>query len=154
MISGNFVDKFRYGNVVVMVDVPAEDSEDFDIVEVRDGEVLLAGNIVRKILCDKDGSEYIIMCKKGIYEEVFRGGKPSNVKCVPFLDDYNEHPFKPEVAPLKDFKKPIISEEEIERMRDTSLRHATCSECGFKKMDYVASTYTYHCPKCGNILEV
>lgn len=39
-------------------------------------------------------------------------------------------------------------------IKDSSTWHATCAECGCKKMVYYANTFTYHCPKCGNILEV
>lgn len=31
---------------------------------------------------------------------------------------------------------------------------ATCDECGCKNMEYHPSTFTYHCPKCGYVLEV
>ena len=35
---------------------------------------------------------------------------------------------------------------------DTSKWHATCDECGYKKMEYY--NFRYCCPKCGYVLEV
>jgi hypothetical protein len=38
-------------------------------------------------------------------------------------------------------------------MKDPKNWKATCSECG-DTMDFTESTFTYHCSKCGNRLEV
>lgn len=37
-------------------------------------------------------------------------------------------------------------------INDQSTWHATCVECGCKKMEY--HNYKYHCPKCGHVLYV
>ena len=154
MISGKFKEQFKYANIAIMTDVSAEESEDFDIERVTDKEVTLHGGIVREIHRNKDGSEYIIMDKKGVYEQIFKGGKPSKVKCEPFLDQYNTYQFTPEIEPPKEITPKKLTKKQLEKLHNTSTWHATCSECGCKKMDYTSSTFTYHCPKCGNTLEV
>ncbi len=39
-------------------------------------------------------------------------------------------------------------------INDKTTWRATCDECGSKKMTYNERNYTYHCPKCGFVLEV
>ena len=39
-------------------------------------------------------------------------------------------------------------------IKDKSTWHATCAECGNKKMEYNEHQFKYYCNKCGYILEV
>jgi len=37
-------------------------------------------------------------------------------------------------------------------INNTKTWHATCDECGYRKMEYY--NFRYCCPKCGYVLEV
>jgi len=50
--------------------------------------------------------------------------------------------------------KKILKRNPLYDVKDPNTWRATCVECGCKNMEYRASTFTYHCPNCGHVLEV
>ena len=50
--------------------------------------------------------------------------------------------------------KRILKRNPLFDVKDSNTWRVTCDECGCKNMEYYAPTFTYHCPKCGYVLEV
>lgn len=151
-ISGRYVDKFKYGNMACMVDVSLDGDYDFwyDISKIEGNKITLNEDFVKEIKKDSNGTEYFMVEHTGFFERAFKEGKPSKIKCLPFLDDNMEHKFIPEKEPPKKDKQLKIPKS-IEKMKDSRNWKSKCVECG-GVMDYY--NFKYLCRKCGNVLEV
>jgi ribosomal protein S27AE len=164
MIAGPFVSKFKYANMACMVDVPLNGDYDFwyDIVKLDEGDVITlekrGKEFTKKIQTDSQGQEYFFVDHIGLYEEFVKGGKPSQIKCLPLLDSANSHKFVPEKIPPKteaekrrEDKETKAYRAKLKKAADSSTWKSKCAECG-GVMDY--HNFSYHCRRCGNTLEV
>lgn len=140
-----------------MTDVSLDGDYDFwyDIVKIE-GNIITCcggrlGEFAKEVKSGKDG-EYFYVEHKGFYEEAFKGGKPSRIKCVPFLDD-GEHEFKPEIEPPRNPKEFKLMKKQEEYCEDPNQWTTKCIECG-ATMHFNKNNFTYYCSKCGNVLEV
>jgi hypothetical protein len=161
MVIGPFVPKFKYANMACMVDVSLDGDYDFwyEIVKLE-GDVLTlekrGKEFTKKIQTDSGGQEHFFIGHLGLYEEFVKGGKPSQIKCLPILDSARSHKFVPEKIPPKTELEKRKEDKEAKANR-AKLRKAArtwkskCDECG-GVMDY--QNFSYLCRRCGNVLEV